>query len=135
MTAVIGTAAGSSRRAPSFDARPVDDVTVVVPQGTLDGDALRQVLDAVELSEIGGLLIDLSECVIIDLGVRESLVPEFWGLDSDRFCLVCGRLSGRRLLARAGLHERVAVFASTGDAHQARRMHRCGYGPGWEPSR
>ena len=137
MTAVVGPTAeppGPVSLRGAANVRLVGDVTIVVPQGTIDLEVLSRVHDTVQFGATDALLIDLSECVITDLGVRDSLVPGYWGLEPIRFCLVCSRLSGRRLLAKAGLNDRVAVFASTGDARQARSMHRSGYGPGWNPS-
>ena len=77
-------------------------------------------------------MLDLSDCVLCDIAVLAEVDPAAWDLASDQVCVVCGRLTGRQLLARIGLADRFAVFGRPEDALQARVLCESGYGHGWD---
>lgn len=77
------------------------------------------------------VVVDLSALTLGSAERLEQLVVFLRSLSGSRVCLVCGRLSARRLLRLAGVADILPVFMSTGDAIQALLFHEDGYGPGW----
>ncbi len=77
-------------------------------------------------------MLDLSDCILCDIAVLAEVDPAVWGLASDQVCVVCSRLTGRQLLSRIGVADRVAVFGRREDALQARILCESGYGLGWD---
>lgn len=84
-------------------------------------------------------LVPVSRPVIINLNALtlgnanglEQLVAFLRSLPGSRVCLVCGRLSARRLLRLVGAADIVPIFMTTADAMQVLILHEHGYGPGW----
>ena len=112
-------------------ASEVDEVVVATPLGVLDEATVLE-LDQV-LAERPGIpvVIDLDHCAVTSQAALLALDPARWGRPADLACLVCGRLTARRLVARAGVAARLAVFQRTADAVQALILSRAGYGRGW----
>lgn len=104
-------------------------VVVLRPVGALDrrlGERLRRAV------------LDARRPVIVDLGACdvEPTVLERIAVDPKLFsvrqlCLVARSPGRREVLARAGLDQRFALFATVDDALQARAFAREGYGAGW----
>lgn len=122
---VDGTSAPVAR--PSPPSTDLGDVTVVRPGGVLDRRTLAGLDDAVAAAG-AAVVIDLSDCALTGRRALSELGGR-WRNGLAEVCLVCRRLSGRRLLARAEV--RVPVFATVEDAVQARVLHDAGYGAGW----
>jgi hypothetical protein len=105
-----------------------DGVAVLRPSGCLDRRTVARIDQALADIDAAGVIIDLSECVLNDQQALADLLGAGGPGPVER-CLVCGRLSGRRLLARAGA--RMPVFATVQDAVQARVLAAAGFGSGW----
>jgi hypothetical protein len=112
----------------------VDDVTVV---HVLPGSPLPpapEVLGLVaEAAAAGALVLDLSEVTLTEPGGVVTMVGAMAAAAEDptSCCVVARRASGRRLLRQWAVDKTVCLFASVGDALQARRHELDGYGPGW----
>jgi len=110
------------------DEQTAGGVAVLSPSGVLDREVLEQL--EVELgSRTTPVIVDLSDCTLGATDVLSELGVGRWRRASGDVCLVCRRLTGRRLLARAGV--RMVVFTSVGDAVQAWVLSAAGYGSGW----
>lgn len=77
------------------------------------------------------VIIDLSALTLGNAEMLERLVVFVRSLSGSGVCLVCSRLSARRLLRLAGAADIVPIFMSTADAIQALLFHEDGYGSGW----
>ncbi len=105
-------------------------VLVLRPTGRLDrSTAERLRRDAA--SATGPVVVDLDDCVLVDPTAIDAIDVDGDGDGDLEVCIVCRRLSCRRLLARVGVTDRFAVFQRLEDALQARVLANAGYGPGW----
>ena len=77
------------------------------------------------------VIINLNALTLGNANVLEQLVSFLRSLPGSRVCLVCGRLSARRLLRLVGAADIVPIFMTTADAMQVLILHGHGYGPGW----
>ena len=111
------------------------DTLVVGPLEVFDQPMLSAVDELVSEWPDGPVVIDLNHCVLTSTPVLVGLDPARWGRTDAEVCLVCSRLSGRQLLARAGATARMALFQRTEDALQAKRFFDSGYGFGWSGPR
>lgn len=118
-------------RAP-FSTRQEHGAVVVSVTRTID-DGLFSKLDAeVRRAPVGEpFIINLSALTLGSARAVEQLVVFLRSLSGPRVCLVCGRLSARKLLRFAGAADIVPVFMTTADAVQALVLQRHGYGSGW----
>lgn len=78
------------------------------------------------------VVIDLDDCIIIDPGALGRLATA-GRRQQGTTAISSRRLSGRRLMARFGVTERIPVFACVEDAVQAWVLGEAGYGRGWRP--
>ena len=108
---------------------PEGVVGVVAPHGVFDGRELRRLDRAMQQGAAASVVIDLTECTLADPTAVSELQSIRWDLAAGQVCLVCRRLSGRRLLGRFGV--RLAVFGTVEDAVQALLLLDAGYGRGW----
>ncbi|HEV2810569.1 MAG TPA: hypothetical protein VGV93_09275 [Acidimicrobiales bacterium] len=77
------------------------------------------------------VIINLNALTLGNANVLEQLVSFLGSLPRSSVCLVCGRLSARRLLRLVGAADIVPIFMTTADAMQVLILHEQGYGPGW----
>lgn len=79
------------------------------------------------------VMVELSGLTLIDPDAIRVLVRALEDStgDTGAFCLLCSRLTGRLLLAKSGVADRVPIFATAGDALQAQVYRQEGYGDGW----
>ena len=107
--------------------------TIVISVAGAISAGLSSKLDAEFRRVPGGqpVIINLSALTLGSVKMLEQLVVFLGSLASSRVCLVCGRLSARRLLRLAGAADIVPVFMTTADAVQALLRHDDGYGSGW----
>jgi anti-anti-sigma regulatory factor len=77
------------------------------------------------------VIINLNALTLGNANVLEQLVTFLRSLPGSRVCLVCGRLSARRVLRLVGAADIVPIFMTTADAMQVLILHEQGYGPGW----
>jgi hypothetical protein len=124
-----------SRAVPEARISLRDDVAIVVLE------ALRDPLPAVLVEELdalvgeGPVIVDLSDVALISRRPLEGLTGWLVAASdgADRCCVACPRATARALMSRWHVTRALAVFASTGDALQARALHLAGYGSGWHP--
>jgi anti-anti-sigma regulatory factor len=112
----------------------VDDVTVVRVLPGSPMPVAPEVLGMVaEAAAEGALVLDLSEVTLTEPSGVVTLVGAMAAAaeDATNCCVVARRASGRRLLRQWAVDRTVTLFASVGDALQARRHELDGYGPGW----
>lgn len=112
----------------------VDGVLIAAPQGALNAADVEEIDGLLAAQPEVAILVDLSDCVLDDIAVVLLAAPAMWSAASEQLCVVCSRMTGRLLLARVGLTERVALFGRREDALQARVLHAAGYGAGWRGS-
>jgi hypothetical protein len=122
---VADTAAAGLRRS------LVRGVLVLAPGGVLDRTSLRQLDQAITADDERPVAIDLTECTLAERSVLDRLDPPRWARTSAQVCVICNRLSGRQLMARAGVIHRFSLFARIEDALQSRVLADSGYGTGW----
>lgn len=108
----------------------LDDVLILRPQGGLDRSVVAN-LERSVAAATGPVVVDLDECVLVDPTAVRHVASA--GPRDREVCIVSRRLSCRRLLARVGVTERLAVFQCLADALQARVLAGSGYGSGWSP--
>ena len=77
------------------------------------------------------VIVNLSALTLDSARVLEQLVVFLRSYSDSHVCVVCGRLSARKLLRCAGVADIIPVFMTTADAVQALVLHADGYGPGW----
>ncbi|HEX9681730.1 MAG TPA: hypothetical protein VGA13_01490 [Acidimicrobiales bacterium] len=110
-------------------------VAVVEVSGALDRPSLDDLTTVV--CGLGAscehVVVDLDLATIIDARTTlRSVVRLALDDTTPKVCLVCGRVTARILLDRAGVSAVVPVFQSVGDALQAVVMEREGFGRGWQ---
>jgi hypothetical protein len=105
----------ASRPHPVVRAQQVVGALVLAPEGVFDGAVLRAVDRAVATWR-ATVVLDLSSCALTHTGVLEQLDPGRWSPPLADVRVVCPRRSARRLLARAGLATRLALFSSVDEA-------------------
>jgi hypothetical protein len=122
--------------APRLRQQDASGVLVVTAQGVFDDAALHQ------LDEVLGATprrrpaaIDLTECALAEPSVLQQLDPRRWARSSTDVCVVCHRLTGRRLMMRTGMAHRFSLFASVEDALRSHRSSSGGSGAGWDHRR
>lgn len=92
-----------------------DPVLLIAPQGALDSEVARGLRELLA-GHYGSIIIDLSDCIIIDPRVAlRSIASRHRRGDA---CIVCRRVSGRRLI-QAFVGEHPAVFPRVADALDA----------------
>lgn len=104
-------------------------LVVVAPVGVLDRVALSRLDEVLHRNGGAAVVIDLTDCTLGTRSTLLDLAPARWGRGRGDVCVVCRRLTGRRLLARAAVP--MAMFTSVRDAAQARVLFDAGYGDGW----
>lgn len=77
------------------------------------------------------VIVNLSALTLNSARVLEQLVVFLRSYSDSHLCVVCGRLSARKLLRCAGVADIIPVFMTTADAVQALMLYEDGYGPGW----
>lgn len=90
-------------------------VRIATPQGLLDRACLRE-LDLLADGPDEPLVIDLSECTLTAVGVLDDLDPVRWHRTSATVLVACHRATGRRLLERRGVADRLHVVGRVDDA-------------------
>jgi len=110
-------------------------VVIVTPAGALPDPLPERLAERLE-TLVGSrpLLIDLSDVMVVSAAPVVALVGWALGGGSEECCVVCSRATARVLLRKWHVCRCLAVFASVGDALQARRFARDGYGTGWQPT-
>jgi anti-anti-sigma regulatory factor len=106
------------------------DVLVVTPRGALDAATVSQITGALRNAR-SAAIVDLDECIVADPAALDPVALDRCMSAAAELCVTCRRLSCRRLLARVGVTDRLAVFQRVEDALQARILARSGYGEGW----
>lgn len=114
--------------------RHVEDISVVTLPTDLPTPVPQPLLSALcEVASTSLVAVDLSDVTLTEpaatIAVTGALLVARRA--DDGACLICERLSGRTLLRQWGVGSTIAVFASLGDALQARRLAGEGYGSGW----
>lgn len=116
-------------RGTGAEARPGGgQIAVLRPRGVIDGAAVVELRSTAATAGTEAVAIDVTDAVLGDRHALVELAAVRWP-DGVAVCVVCHRLSGRRLLIKAGL--RLPVFASVQDAVQARVLEAAGFGSGW----
>lgn len=127
--------AGSRGHPDGLEVQQVAPAFIVVAlYGLGDRALINAAADEVRcLAPTDHIMVNLSGITIVDLVAIEVLVSALDDATGDRrkFCFVCSRLTGRLLLHRSGVADGVPIFATSGDAQQARVHHQEGYGDGW----
>lgn len=77
------------------------------------------------------MIVNLSALTLDSARVLEQLVVFLRSYSDSHLCVVCGRLSARKLLRCAGVADVIPVFMTAADAIQALVLHEDGFGPGW----
>lgn len=111
------------------------EVTIVSLDGGLDDGlagtirpTLRRVVETAR-----AVVLDLDRVTLIDRSALDGVLAVLDGLPSEvSRCVVAGRMSGRLVLERWGVPQRLVVFHSVADALQAREFKSNGYGDGWQ---
>lgn len=107
---------------------------VVAVDGGLDEVLARRVAHEIsgECEGTRGIIVDLDTATLLDpSGVRVLLSAVADEAGGAPVCLATSRLSARLVLARWGIAETTALFASAADALQALVLADDGYGEGW----
>lgn len=127
ISAVDGSAPGADRLATSGVGV---ELAVVTPAGVLDERALGALDEVVTLTPTTAVVVDLTDCVLTSPATAASLDVRRWGRQPGDVCIVCRRLTARRLLFHLGVA--LPVFSSVQDASQALVLGEAGYGRGWQ---
>lgn len=77
------------------------------------------------------VILNLNALTLGNANALDQLVIFLRSLPDFRFCLVCSRLSARRLLRLIGAADIVPIFMTAADAMQVLILQEDGYGPGW----
>lgn len=111
---------------------------VIAPAGGLDAvlaDEIVGTVAAIARTALASIL-DVEQITLLDRAAFDVLLAGFeQSTDGRDRCLVANRLSGRLVLDRWGVSDRLATFGSVADALQARSFAADGYGLGWVPRR
>lgn len=148
------TAVGTEGRAPTgrdeligqpVELTPIDarvavsqrgSCTVIAPAGGLDAELSNEIVDSIAAIARTALasILDLEQITLLDRAAFDVVLAGFEQSTGGRDrCLVANRLSGRLVLDRWGVSDRLAMFGSVADALQARSFAADGYGLGWVP--
>lgn len=106
-----------------------DGVLMVTPLEVLDTSWLSRLDELIRVSCQGPLIIDLTECIILDPRVLGQLDPSRWDRPWSLTCVVSSAEGERLFRDRPG--KRVARFCHAADALRALVLARSGYGDGW----
>ena len=115
--------------APAIASHHVSGVLVLRPIGRLGRDSIDRLRRLVRAAD-APVVIQLDDCVLVAPSAFDRLQTEVED-HAIELCIVCRRLTCRRLLARVGITERFSFFQQLEDALQARVMAAAGYGDGW----
>ena len=111
----------------------VKQVLVLRPTGRLDRHGVQRLREHVRAAD-EPIVIHLDDCVVVAPSAFDHLAsPDHDDRSRVEVCIVCRRLTCRRLLARVGVLDRFPVFQQLEDALQALVLARAGYGDGWLP--
>jgi hypothetical protein len=99
------------------------------------GPALDQLgSELTELAEREPVLVDLGHAEPIEAECVRRLAGAVARGRPGRVAVVCPQRDARVELQAIGVERLAPVFASRGDALQARTMYLAGFGPGWLPA-
>jgi hypothetical protein len=90
-------------------------------------------LELGEIADREPLLVDLGHASPIEADCVRRLAGALARGRSGRLAMVCPRREERVALQAIGVERLAPVFASRGDALQARAHYLAGFGPGWLP--
>jgi hypothetical protein len=111
-------------------------VVIVTPLGTLRDPLPAGLVEQLEASARGPVIVDLSQITLVSatpvMGVAGWVIGA--SHQPDQCCVVCPRATARALLRTWQITRCLAIFGSVGDALQARRFGDEGYGAGWHPA-
>lgn len=105
-------------------------VRVILPQGAFDESVAAEVGTLIDAHD-GPAVVDLGECLLTSIDLLQLALTSQLERRMSRLAVACRRGTGRRMLQRAGIDRRLAVFLSVEDAIQAHLFRRAGIGPGW----
>jgi hypothetical protein len=132
------SAAGRYTGEPDYDVLwpPGSGVTCIdllAPADAALAERLRSELAA--LADQEPLLVDLGHADPIDAECVRRLAGAIVRGRAGRVAVVCPRQAERQALRALGVERLAPVFASRGDALQARELYLAGFGQGWLPGR
>lgn len=127
-TSTTAAATGVARTRPGASPATVE-LAVVAPTGVLDEGVLDELDELIATTPTTPVVIDLTDCVLASPATVAALDTRRWARQDGDVCIVCRRLTGRRLLFHAGVA--LPVFGSVQDASQALVLGDAGFGRGW----
>ena len=118
---------------PSLWVEAIEGVSVIRALGDLDPAGVEALVERIQrCGELGPVVVDLSEVTLVaPRPVRRITRALAQSCPPHQRALVCRRGSARVLVRTWQLAHSISLFMSVGDALQARRFERSGYGPGW----
>lgn len=117
----------------SVQVEAMEGVSVIRANGDLDAPVVDALVERIQrCGEQGAVVVDLSEVTLLARRpVRRVTRALVQSCAPHQRALVCRRGTARALVRTWQLARSIALFMSVGDALQARRFERSGYGPGW----
>ena len=102
------------RDRPRIEQERLDGAVVLRPFGLLDAEFVAEVRQVILGARLP-VVVDLTGSVLVDPTAVQRLATD-WDLFRPRMALVCHQVTGRQLLARAGLQQHVPIFEAVDDA-------------------